>query len=55
VQVILINHGRDAFEIQRGDCIAQLVVVPVVQVTWCEAVTLPPTERGGGGFGSTGR
>ena len=54
VQVILINHGREPFTVSRGDRIAQLVVAPIARVAWRERETLPPTERGSGGFGSTG-
>ena len=54
VCVLLINHGRGAFTIRRGDRIAQLVVAPVVRVTWEERDALEETERGAGGFGSTG-
>ena len=53
VQVLLINLGRAAVRIHRGDRIAQLVVSPVVTVTWQEVETLPATTRGNGGFGST--
>lgn len=54
IKVILINHGDEAFEIERGMRIAQLVVVPVTQVTWNAVVDLDETARGAGGFGSTG-
>ena len=54
VQVLLINHGPNAFEIQRGDRIAQLVVAPVVQTPLMETDQLSDTARGAGGFGSTG-
>ena|ERR1051326_7032078 len=54
VCVILINHGQEPFTVHRGDRIAQMVVAPVIRAVW-EAVTeLPPSERGEGGFGSTG-
>lgn len=55
VKVILINHGSTAFEIEVGDRIAQLVIAPVVQAELSLATSLPETERGSGGFGSTGR
>jgi dUTP pyrophosphatase len=55
VKVILINHGSAAFEIRRGDRIAQMVVAPVSAVTFSERETLDATTRGAGGFGSTGR
>ncbi|MEO1015438.1 MAG: dUTP diphosphatase [Pseudomonadota bacterium] len=54
VKVILINHGREPFEIRRGDRIAQLVFAPVHQARFEEAVELDDTMRGEGGFGSTG-
>lgn len=54
VRVVLINHGPDAFTIQRGERIAQLVLAPVHQIRWESVETLDETERGTGGFGSTG-
>ena len=54
LKVILINHGSDSFAIARGDRIAQLVLAPVVQAAWTEVDELDETERGEGGFGSTG-
>ncbi|MEM6908532.1 MAG: dUTP diphosphatase [Pseudomonadota bacterium] len=54
LKVILINHGVEAFAIARGDRIAQLVLAPVVQAAWDEVDELNDTERGAGGFGSTG-
>ena len=53
VKVILINHGEEAFVIQRGERIAQMVIAPVTQAAWDEVNTLPETARGEGGFGST--
>ena len=55
IQVILINHGTDAFTIRRGERIAQMVIAPVVQAQLVPVVSLAATERGSGGFGSTGR
>jgi dUTP pyrophosphatase len=55
LQVIMINHGSDRFEIHRGDRIAQLLVQRVEPVVFEEVAALPPTDRGEGGFGSTGR
>lgn len=55
IKVILINLGESNFEIRRGDRIAQMVVAPVSAVTFSERETLDETERGAGGFGSTGR
>jgi dUTP pyrophosphatase len=54
VGVILINLGAEPVTLNRGDRIAQMVVAPVVQAEWIEVDTLPSTERGSGGFGSTG-
>jgi dUTP pyrophosphatase len=55
VSVLLINHGGAPFEVTRGMRIAQLVVADIVRVTVREAEELDHTERGAGGFGSTGR
>jgi dUTP pyrophosphatase len=54
VMVILINHGTEPFLVQRGDRIAQLVVAPVSHVEIVAVEALAETERGQGGFGSTG-
>ncbi|WDA41753.1 dUTP diphosphatase [Erythrobacter sp. BLCC-B19] len=54
LKVILINLGSEPFVIQRGDRVAQLVLAPVVQAAWDEVAELDATERGEGGFGSTG-
>ena len=54
LRVIVINHGADSFAIARGDRIAQLVLAPVTQAIWEEVAELDDTERGAGGFGSTG-
>ncbi len=54
LKVLLINHGAQDFTIVRGDRIAQLVLAPVVQAAWVEVEELDATERGTGGFGSTG-
>lgn len=55
LKVILINHGTEDFVIQRGDRIGQLVVAPVWQAHFEDVDALDETERGAGGFGSTGR
>lgn len=55
IKVILINHGSEPFAIHRGDRIAQMVVAPVSTVAFELAETLDETQRGTGGFGSTGR
>lgn len=54
VGIILINLGFETFRIKRGDRIAQMVIAPVTQAVWMEADELGETERGEGGFGSTG-
>lgn len=54
IQILLINHGREAFAIERGMRIAQLVVAPVSRVQLRETADLASTTRGAGGFGSTG-
>jgi len=58
VQVLLINLGQQPYPLQPKDRIAQLVIAPIVQVsleTVTDASELGTTERGSGGFGSTGR
>ena len=55
IRVILINHGEAPFVIRRGERIAQMVIAPVVQAALVPAVSLSDTDRGAGGFGSTGR
>ena len=54
VGVILINHGVSAFTVEDGERIAQLVLARYVQLDWTEVEILPKTDRGAGGFGSTG-
>ena len=54
VKVLLVNFGADTFLIQRGDRIAQMVIAPVSHVEIVAVEELAPTERGLGGFGSTG-
>ena len=55
ISVILINHGDQPFTIRRGERIAQMVIAPVARAEFVVAATLSTTERGSGGFGSTGR
>jgi len=55
IMVILGNLGGRDFSFSRGDRIAQLVVSPVVQVSWEEVECLPHSSRASGGFGHTGR
>ena len=54
IKVILINLGQEPFEIRRGERIAQLIPAPVLRADFVEAKQLSETERGSGGFGSTG-
>ena len=54
VQVILVNLGKEPFEVQRGARIAQIVFAPIVQADFHLQQTLSRSERGEGGFGSTG-
>jgi len=55
IKVIVINHSSEVFEIQHGDRIAQMVIAPITQIKWEETSKLDETERGSGGFGSTGK
>lgn len=55
IQVLLVNLGPEPVTIAPGDRIAQLVVAPVARAHFIEVESLPPTPRGEGGFGSTGR
>ncbi len=55
VKVILANLGSEPFEVVRGERIAQLVPAPVLRADLREVTQLDETERGAGGFGSTGR
>lgn len=55
VKVILANLGAEPFEVVRGERIAQLVPAPVLRASFHETDDLDETERGAGGFGSTGR
>ena len=53
--VILLNTGAEAFTVCHGDRIAQMVVAPVVQAAFLPVTQLDETDRGHGGFGSTGQ
>jgi len=55
IGVILINHSSENFQINSGDRIAQLIFAKVEQAVWFETESLNETERGLGGFGSTGK
>ena len=54
IKVILINLGKEKFIVRKGERIAQMVVCPVIQAQLEEVQELPATDRGAGGFGSTG-
>jgi dUTP pyrophosphatase len=54
VKIILANFGKETFTINRGDRIAQLVIARYEHIQWNEVDSLDETERGSGGFGSTG-
>jgi dUTP pyrophosphatase len=55
LKVLLINHGPEPFEIKPGERIAQIVVAPVSAAVFTEVRELSDTQRGAGGFGSTGK
>jgi dUTP pyrophosphatase len=55
VGVLLINLSNDPFVVEPGERVAQMVVAPYVQATWEETTVLSETDRGAGGFGSTGK
>ncbi|WP_420131443.1 dUTP diphosphatase [Rhodopseudomonas sp.] len=55
IAVLLINHGAEPFTIRRGERIAQMVIAPVTRAELIRVETLSETDRGVGGFGSTGR
>ena len=55
INVLLINHGDAPFPVKRGERIAQMVIAPVTQAQLVAVTALSETDRGSGGFGSTGR
>jgi dUTP pyrophosphatase len=55
VRVVLVNHGAEPFRIAAGDRVAQLLIQKIERVRFVRAATLSETQRGAGGFGSTGR
>ncbi len=55
IGVLLINHGKESFNIAKGDRIAQLIVQKVADVSWLPVENLKKTSRGTGGFGHTGK
>lgn len=54
IGIILINHGSEPFVIERGMRIAQMVIAPYTRAQFSEVIELPTSQRGAGGFGSTG-
>ena len=55
IEVLLINHGTETVRFERGDRIAQLLIIEVPRVNWQQSDSLPNSTRGEQGFGSTGR
>ncbi len=55
IRVPLVNFDAEPQQIEHGERMAQLLVAPVVRVSWREVEALPESQRGTGGFGSTGR
>jgi len=55
IKVLLINHGQEAFEINDGERIAQMVISEYTSILWEETTQLNDTERGEGGYGSSGK
>ena len=55
IGVLLINHGEEPFTIERGERIAQIVIARYERITWEMVGELPESNRGSGGFGSTGK
>lgn len=55
IQVGLVNLGSETYTLQPGERLAQLMILPVAQAAFAQADTLDETDRGAGGFGSTGR
>tara|TARA_B100002003_G_C13930695_1_gene452125 strand:- start:190 stop:627 length:438 start_codon:yes stop_codon:yes gene_type:complete len=54
IKVVLINHGKVTFKIKKNDRIAQMILSPISKAELKEVDELPETQRGEGGFGSTG-
>ncbi len=55
IKVLLINHGQTAFEISDGERIAQMIIAEFKSIKWEETNQLNETERGEGGYGSSGK
>lgn len=54
ISVVLINHGSEPFEVRRGDRVAQMMFMPILQAAFLPTEELDETARGAGGFGHTG-
>ena len=55
IKVLLINHGQEPFQISKGDRIAQMVLAKHEVISWEVTSNLNPSERGSGGYGSSGK
>ena len=55
VKVILVNFGKEPFKVERGERIAQMIIAPITVGNFKVVTALGETERGAGGFGSTGK
>jgi dUTP pyrophosphatase len=55
IKIIMVNHGKDDFIVKSGDRLAQMIIAPVVRCVWEERQELDESQRGGGGFGHTGK
>ena len=55
IKIIMINHGNEDFIVKSGDRLAQMIIAPVVRCLWEERQELDESQRGGGGFGHTGK
>ena len=55
IRVVLFNHGKDPQIVENGERVAQLLITPVLTPQYTEAQSLSDTDRGTGGFGSTGK
>lgn len=54
LRILLVNLGGEPYSIERGERVAQLILAPTTEIEWEEVDELAPTDRGVGGFGSTG-
>ena len=55
IKIILFNHGKKEFIVNNNDRVAQMILAPILKMTFEEVEDLPETIRGSGGFGSTGK